>query len=226
MTNKASLVLRAKPLCGVLFFVALSVEAPRLDTFSECFLDNMFNTCEEFTILERLREPGYPVVDQDIVMKCAISCSSNIEFLKNVIVNLKYQYLPREVSNPVDNAWKSIEMAYQGLDKDGMALYEGIIPRQRVGYICYYYQVESGLANESSSLIPETASILYWDNGETTTEKPLLGAKFQVRPYRSRFGSVTINCHPASAYTKEMTLVGDNQWQSIIHVDGEKAVPN
>ncbi len=107
-----------------------------------------------------------------------------------------------------------------------MALYEGTMPRQRVGYVYYYYQVKKASASEASNLISETANTLYWDNGETTTEKPLFGAKFQVRPYRSRYARISLEVQPVEASVNDMTLVGDEQWQAIVPVNGITAVTN
>ena len=180
-------------------------------------------------IIEKLKNPGYPAADQDILMRCAVTNCVEETPAVNRRVSVKYQYVARDTSQPIANAaaWASAEMLYKGKDENGLDWYEGTIPAQRVGYVWYYYQVdydgyhygENPLTGASESISPA-----YWDAGIDTHSRPTAGAKFQVRPYRSRYARVALDASPAEASVEDMTLVGDEQWQTVIGVDGINAV--
>ena len=120
-------------------------------------------------------------------------------------------------------------MAYRGKDAQGLDWYEGTIPTQRVGYVWYYYQVDydgyhygdNPLTGASESISPA-----YWDDGADTHDRPIAGAKFQVRPYRSRYARISLEAQPVETSVNDMTLVGDEQWQSIVPVNDITAVTN
>ena len=138
-------------------------------------------------IVEKLRNPGYPAADQDILMRCAVTNCVETTPATNRHVSVKYQYVARDTSQPVADAaaWSSAEMVYKGKDENGLDWYEGTIPAQRVGYVWYYYQVDydgyhygdNPLTGASESISPA-----YWDDNEDTHDRPIAGRKFQVRP--------------------------------------------
>ncbi len=182
-------------------------------------------------IIEKLKNPGYPAADQNILMRCAVTnCVEETPSI-NRRVSVKYQYVARDTYAPVASAyaWSSAEMAYMGKDDNGLDWYEGTIPTQRVGYVWYYYQVDydgyhygdNPLTGASESLSPA-----YWDAGEDTHVRPTAGTKFQVRPYRSRYARIMLEASPAEASVSEMTLVGDEQWQAVTLVSGLTVVSN
>ena len=183
-------------------------------------------------IVEKLRNPGYPAADQDILMRCAVTNCVETTPATNRHVSVKYQYVARDTSQPVADAaaWSSAVMVYKGKDESGLDWYEGTIPAQPVGYVWYYYQVDydgyawSGTLEPNGATVSESISPAYWDAGTNTHVRPVAGAKFQVRPYRSRYGCVEMQSTPAEASVSEMTLVGDEQWQTVVGVDGINAV--
>ncbi len=182
-------------------------------------------------IIEKLKNPGYPSSDQNILMRCAVTnvCADTPAI--NRRVSVKYQYVARDTAAPIASAyaWSSADMSYMGRDAHGHDWYEGTIPTQKVGYVWYYYQVDydgyhygdNPLTGASESISPA-----YWDAGEDTHVRPIAGMKFQVRPYRSRYGRVAIEASPADASIPEMTLVGDEQWQAVTLVNGISVVSN
>ncbi len=180
-------------------------------------------------IIEKLKNPGYPAADQDILMRCAVTNCVEATPAVNRRVSVKYQYVAHDTSQPIASAaaWASAEILYKGKDENGLDWYEGTIPAQRVGYVWYYYQVdydgyhygENPLTGASESISPA-----YWDAGTDTHVRPTAGAKFQVRPYRSRYARVALDASPAEASVEDMTLVGDEQWQTVIPVRGLQAV--
>ncbi|MBQ6924317.1 MAG: hypothetical protein IJQ73_06730 [Kiritimatiellae bacterium] len=182
-------------------------------------------------IVEKLKNPGYPAADQNILMRCAVTNVVEETPAINRRVSVKYKYVARDSDDPskVAAPWLSADMAYMGKE-DGLDWYEGMIPTQKVGYVWYYYQVdydgyhygENPLTGASESISPA-----YWDDGDVTThDRPEAGARFQVRPFRSRYGRVALAATPGEASVGEMTLVGDEQWQAIVGVDGLTVVSN
>ena len=185
-------------------------------------------------IIEKLRNPGYPAADQSILMRCAVTNCVETTPATNRHVGVKYQYVARDTYQPIADtaAWSSAEMVYKGKDENGLDWYEGAIPAQPVGYVWYYYQVDydgyawSGTLEANGQTVSESLSPAYWDAGTNTHVRPVAGARLQVRPYRSRYGHVSLVAEPAKASVAEMTLVGDEQWQTVINVDGINAVAN
>ena len=180
-------------------------------------------------IVEKLRNPGYPAAGQNILMRCAVTNCVETTPATNRHVSVKYQYVARDTSQPVADAaaWSSAEMSYQGKDENGLDWYEGVIPAQRVGYVWYYYQVDyDGYHYGINPLtgVSESISPAYWDAGTDTHNRPVAGARFEVRPYRSRYARVALDASPAEASVTDMTLVGDEQWQTVIPVRGLPAV--
>ena len=183
-------------------------------------------------IIEKLKNPGYPAADQNILMRCAVTNVVEETPAINRRVSVKYKYVARDSDDPSKIAapWLSADMAYMGKDGEGLDWYEGTIPTQRVGYVWYYYQVdydgyhygENPLTGASESISPA-----YWEDGDVTTHDcPEAGARFQVRPFRSRYSRIALAATPAEASVGEMTLVGDEQWQAIVGVDGLTVVSN
>ena len=182
-------------------------------------------------IIEKLKNPGYPSADQDILMRCAVTNCVEETPAINRRVSVKYQHVARDTASPVASAyaWSSADMTYMGKDAHGLDWYEGTIPTQKVGYVWYYYQVDydgyhygdNPLTGTSESISPA-----YWDAGEDTHDRPTAGTKFQVRPYRSRYGRVSIEAFPAEASIPEMTLVDNEQWQAVVPVNGITVVSN
>ena len=181
-------------------------------------------------IIEKLKNPGYPAADQNILMRCVVTNVCEDTPAVNRRVTVKYQYVARDTYSPNSSqaAWSSADMAYMG-KTNGLDWYEGTIPTQRVGYVWYYYQVDydgyhygdNPITGESESISPA-----YWDAGEDTHDRPTAGTKFQVRPYRSRYSRITLEASPSSASVEEMTLVGDEQWQAVTLVSGLSVVSN
>ncbi len=185
-------------------------------------------------IIEKLKNPGYPSADQNILMRCAVTNVCEETPAINRRVSVKYQYVARDTYAPVASAyaWSSADMAYMGKDDNGLDWYEGTIPTQRVGYVWYYYQVDydgyawSGSLEANGNTVIESISPAYWDAGEDTHIRPTAGTKFQVRPYRSRYARIMLEASPAEASVSEMTLVGDEQWQAVTLVSGLTVVSN
>ena len=183
-------------------------------------------------IIEKLKNPGYPAADQNILMRCAVTNVVEETPAINRRVSVKYKYVARDSDDPSNGAapWLSADMAYRGKDGEGLDWYEGTIPTQKVGYVWYYYQVdydgyhygENPLTGTSESISPA-----YWDDGDVTThDRPEAGARFQVRPFRSRYSRIALAATPGEASVSEMSLVGDEQWQAIVGVDGLTVVSN
>ena len=182
-------------------------------------------------IIEKLKNPGYPAADQNILMRCAVTNVCEETPAINRRVSVKYQYVARDTYSPDPSPalWSSADMAYRGKDAQGLDWYEGTIPTQRVGYVWYYYQVDydgyhygdNPLTGASESISPA-----YWDDNEDTHDRPIAGRKFQVRPYRSRYARIALEAQPVEATVSEMTLVGDEQWQAVTLVSGIPAVTN
>ena len=182
-------------------------------------------------IIEKLKNPGYPSSDQNILMRCAVTNVCDDTPAINRRVSVKYQYVARDTYSPVASAavWSSAEMTYKGKDANGLDWYEGMIPTQRVGYVWYYYQVEhDGYYYGDNPLtgVSESLSPGYWDAGVDTHVRPVAGTKFQVRPYRSRYGRIAIEASPAEASIPEMTLVDNEQWLAVVPVSGITVVSN
>ena len=182
-------------------------------------------------IIEKLKNPGYPAADQNILMRCAVTNVCEDTPAINRRVSVHYQYVARDTASPVASsyAWSSADMAYKGKDDHGLDWYEGTIPTQKVGYVWYYYQVDydgyhygdNPLTGTSESISPA-----YWNAGKDTHVRPAAGAKFQVRPYRSRYGRVALEAFPTEASIPEMTLVDNEQWQAVVPVSGLTVVSN
>ena len=182
-------------------------------------------------IIEKLKNPGYPSSDQNILMRCAVTNVCEDTPAINRRVSVKYQYVARDTYSPVASAyaWSSADMAYMGKDANGLDWYEGMIPTQRVGYVWYYYQVDyDGYHYGDNPLTGTTESLspAYWDAGADTHVRPVSGTKFQVRPYRSRYGRVAIEAFPAEASIPEMTLVDNEQWLAVVPVSGLTVISN
>ena len=187
-------------------------------------------------IIEKLKNPGYPAADQNILMRCAVTNCVEETPAVNRRVSVKYQYQARDTYTPDSSpaAWSSAEMAYMGKDGNGLDWYEGLIPTQRVGYVWYYYQVDydgyawTGTLKEGNTIVnaSESLSPAYWDAGADTHDRPEAGTKFQVRPYRSRYGRVTLVGQTQDVTIPEMTLVDNEQWQAIVPVSGYTVVSN
>jgi hypothetical protein len=180
-------------------------------------------------IVEKLRNPGYPAAGQNILMRCAVTNCVETTPATNRHVSVKYQYVARDTHQPVADAaaWSSAEMSYQGKDENGLDWYEGVIPAQRVGYVWYYYQVDYDGYNYGVNPLTggsESVSPAYWDAGTDTHNRPVAGARFEVRPYRSRYARVALDASPAEASVADMTLVGDEQWQTVIPVRGLQTI--
>ena len=182
-------------------------------------------------IIEKLKNPGYPSADQNILMRCAVTNVCEDTPAVNRRVSVKYQYVARDAAAPIASAyaWSSADMSYRGKDAHGHDWYEGTIPTQKVGYVWYYYQVDyDGDHYGENPLLGTTESLspAYWDAGDDTHVRPIAGTKFQVRPYRSRYGRIAIEASPTDASIPEMTLVGDEQWQAVTLVSGISVVSN
>ena len=182
-------------------------------------------------IIEKLKNPGYPSADQNILMRCAVTNVCEDTPAINRRVSVHYQHVARDTASPVESAyaWSSADMAYMGKDANGLDWYEGTIPTQKVGYVWYYYQVDYDGYHYGDNPITgtsESISPAYWDAGEDTHDRPAAGAKFQVRPYRSRYGRVAIEAFPSEASIPEMTLVDNEQWQAVVPVSGLTVVSN
>ena len=185
-------------------------------------------------VIEKLKNPGYPAADQDILMRCAVTNVCEETPAINRRVSVKYKYVARETDDPSSSAapWLSADMAYKGKDGDGLDWYEGTIPTQKVGYVWYYYQVDydgyawSGVPTAGGSVVHESISPAYWNDGEDTHTRPAAGARFQVRPYRSRYNRIALVAQNQDLSVGEMTLVGDELWQTIIPVNGASVVSN
>ena len=182
-------------------------------------------------IIEKLKNPGYPSADQDILMRCAVTNVCEDTPAVNRRVSVKYQHVARDTASPVASAyaWLSADMTYMGKDANGLDWYEGTIPTQKVGYVWYYYQVDydgyhygdNPLTGASESISPA-----YWDAGVDTHDRPTSGAKFQVRPYRSRYGRISLVGQTQDVSIPEMTLVDNEQWQTVVPVSGYTVVSN
>ena len=202
-------------------------------SFGRLAVDNICITkpAADVGIIEKLKNPGYPAADQNILMRCAVTNVCEETPAINRRVSVKYQYVARDTysSDPSPALWSSADMAYKGKDAHGLDWYEGMIPTQRVGYVWYYYQVDydgyhygdNPLSGSSESISPA-----YWDDGADTHDRPIAGAKFQVRPYRSRYARISLEAQPVETSVNDMTLVGDEQWQSIVPVNDITAVTN
>ncbi len=193
----------------------------------------------DILLTEHLRNPGYPSRDQEIRMRCAVSNVVAGTPAVNVRMYVVYQRLDTPTARPTSWGWNTVEMAHQG---DG--LYEGVIPAQSVGYVSYYYRCEfDGYAygrdpdgdpdvnyGVSGAVImggeqpfhDETKSPVFFANGTTLPgpEEPSFYSQFQVRPFRSDYGTVAVVADPDAASVANMTLVGDHTWQATPLVTG------
>lgn len=193
----------------------------------------------DVVLLERLRNPGYPSHDQDIRMRCAVSNVVAGTPAVNVRMYVVYQRLDTATARPTSWGWSTVEMAHQG---DGV--YEGVIPAQAVGYVNYYYRCEfDGYAygrdpdgdpdvNYGTATTPiyggeqefhdETKSPVFFANGTTLPgpDAPSFYSQFQVRPYKSDYGTMAVVAEPDAASVASMTLVGDYTWQATPLVTG------
>ena len=108
----------------------------------------------------------------------------------------------------------------------------GTIPTQKVGYVWYYYEVQydgyawTGAVTAGGTTVNESVSPAYWNAGADTHSRPSAGARFQVRPYRSRYGRIELAAQNQDLSVSEMTLVGDELWQAIVPVGGVTVVSN
>ncbi len=182
-------------------------------------------------IIEKLKNPGYPAADQDILMRCAVTNCVEETPAINRRVSVKYKYVARESEDPNSSLspWLSADMAYRGKDGDGLDWYEGTIPTQKVGYVWYYYQVDYDgyhYGVDPHTGVSESISPAYWNDGRDTHTRPTAGARFQVRPYRSRYSRIALTAQTEALSVGEMTLVGDELWQTIVPVSGATVVSN
>ena len=211
-----------------------NTESPETTGAGRLVVDNICITkpAANVGIIEKLKNPGYPAADQNILMRCAVTNVCEETPAVNRRVTVKYQYRARDTYQPdaSASAWSSADMAYMGKDSHGLDWYEGTIPTQRVGYVWYYYQVDyDGYAwngTLENGAATESLSPAYWDAGEDTHVRPIAGTKFQVRPYRSRYGRIALEATPPEASVSEMTLVDDEQWQGVTLVSGISIVSN
>ncbi|NLF22327.1 MAG: lamin tail domain-containing protein, partial [Lentisphaerae bacterium] len=176
----------------------------------------------DVAIEEKLRNPGYPAQDQDVRMRCEVTDATPGTPTANRRMTLHYQWVLRQSDRPVAGNWLSTNMVPMGGD-----LYEGVIPRQRPGYVHYYYACDfdgyyyardpDGPGEEGE--YKENTNPRYWETGATVGHTPAFFGRYEVRRYRSEYGRVELTAAPAQA-TVQMELVGDEIWQGITLVTG------
>ena len=175
---------------------------------------------------ERLRNPGYPAVGQEIEVRCLVSNKYERIPATGKIVTVNYATATTERTSIPSSQWTELEMDYL-CETNGSSLYVAKIPAQEeTKWLHYFFKCEFGGYYVESPVASGLASPEYLSGSTTSTANPIssgyhLGCK--INAYKSRYSGVKLLqiVDGGSAATEtEMALVDDNQWQISVPVLG------
>ncbi len=177
------------------------------------------------TMRECLIAPGYPAIGQDVAVRCVVSnFNARIPAL-NQTVTAFYRRVATADSSV--SQWLSTNLTYVG-EAYGGSLFAGTIPAEsEAGSMHYFFRCDFEgycyISPEHCSM--QTPKFLYAENTGTTvppaSSPPHL--IYEVRSFKSRYSDVKVRQFVAggSYADYDMSLVGDNQWQTTTPVSGD-----
>lgn len=171
---------------------------------------------------EVLRHPGYPAIDQEITLRCAVSNISETTPFYNMALTNKFALA--DYASSTVTKWTSVGMDFV-CETNGWLLYECTLPAQgKPGWLHYCFEATFDGYCYSSREENCWNSPKYLYTGSSTTNAPALyppHLNFEVRQFKSRYSKMNIMkvADNGGLETGSMALVGDDLWQATLPVD-------
>ena len=176
------------------------------------------------TMKEYLIAPGYPAIGQDVTVRCVVSnINPRIPALNQAVTAFYRRVATADASVP---GWLSTNLTYVG-EAYGGSLFTGTIPAEsEAGSMHYFFRCDfEGYCHVSPEHCGmQTPKYLY--TADTGSTVPPVAAPphclYEVRSFLSRFSDVRVRQFvDGGGYADyDMSLVGDNQWQTTTPVEG------
>ncbi|MBR3086048.1 MAG: hypothetical protein IKH04_06560 [Kiritimatiellae bacterium] len=173
---------------------------------------------------ERLRNPGYPAVGQEIEVRCLVSNKYERIPATGKTVTVNYATATSERTSIPSSQWTELEMDYL-CETNGSSLYVAKIPAQEeTKWLHYFFKCEFGGYYVESPSFSGLASPEFLSGSTTSTANPILSGYHlgcKINAYKSRYSGVKllqIVDGTGEATETDMALVDDNQWQISVPV--------
>ena len=188
----------------------------------------------DLVMKERMRNPGYPAVGQDVTVRCLVS--NVYERIPAINRDVSVHYGLASSARASVQSWSATSLTYK-CETNGWALYEGIIPAQEsAGWLHYYFKCdfqgyyyispevngmaspeylardEFGIYDTGDDSEPNRYGYYSTTNAPTSSSSHIVG---EVRASKSRFATMNVIqiVNGGAPTNYPMTLVGDNLWQ-------------
>lgn len=183
----------------------------------------------DLVMKERMRNPGYPSMAQEISVRCLVS--NVYERIPAINRKVTVHYALMATKSASVSSWSVTNLTYQ-CETNGWSLYEGKIPAQGApGWLHYWFQCDFDgyyyvSPEENGMASPEYLYVTDDENRygyfSTTNRPPAASGHLlsEVRAEKSRYSKIEILpiVDGVAQERKEMTLVGENLWQASVQI--------